>query len=116
MFARNTPSTPWMIKQRIKLKLKSIGVLSLSLPPYKVATQLKIFTPDGIAIAIVMNINGTRAVIDNPLVHIWCAQTPKPKNPINAVETAIELYPKIWRLDIEGNICEINPIPGKTMM
>ena len=46
-------------------------------PPHSVAIHEKIFTPVGIAITIVMIMNGSCSHGAIPEVNMWCAQTKK---------------------------------------
>jgi len=50
-----------------------------------VATQLKILIPVGTAIIIVALVKYARVSTSKPTVNIWCAQTIKPKNPIESI-------------------------------
>src|SRR5438094_3962085 len=86
---------------------KSIGALSSIAPPHIVAIQLKILMPLGTAIARVMIMNGRRAEIDRHVVNMWWTQTPKEKNPIATVDSAIALWPKIGLWDILGMTSEM---------
>jgi len=50
-----------------------------------VANQLKILIPVGIAIIIVAAVKYALVSTSKPTVNIWCAQTIKPKNPIEII-------------------------------
>ena len=52
-FARTTPVTPPMVKRKMNPKAKRRGVLKSREPPHRVANQLKILIPVGMAIIIV---------------------------------------------------------------
>jgi len=54
-------------------------------PPNIVATQLKILIPVGTAIIIVALVKYARVSTSKPTVNMWCAQTIKPKNPIESI-------------------------------
>ena len=45
-----------------------------------------IFTPVGIAMAIVATANTATLTGPSPEANMWCAQTPQPRNPIAAPE------------------------------
>ncbi len=66
----------------MKPSANSIGVLSRSDPPQTVPSQLKIFTPVGIAMSIVERPNAETATGPRPVANMWCAQTPQPRKPI----------------------------------
>ena len=51
------------------------AVVSLSDPPYTVEIQLKIFTPVGTAISIVLAAKNAVAMGPSPVVNMWCAHT-----------------------------------------
>jgi hypothetical protein len=54
-------------------------------PPNIVAIQLKILIPVGTAITIVALVKYARVSTSNPTVNIWCAQTIKPRKPIDNI-------------------------------
>ena len=51
--AKITPVTPPIVKRKIKPKVKQVGINNWICPPQKVASQLKILIPVGIAIIMV---------------------------------------------------------------
>jgi hypothetical protein len=55
------------------------------LPPNIVAIQLNILIPVGTAIIIVAAVKYARVSTSRPTVYIWCAQTMKPKKPIDNI-------------------------------
>src|SRR6266571_739705 len=116
MDAWYTPSMPPIVNSATKPTANRRGVLRLMLPFHIVASQLKIFTPVGIATIIVMIMNGARTVTEMPVVNMWCAQTRNPTNPMLNIAIAIALYPKIGLRDIFGMTSLITPIAGSTMM
>jgi len=73
---------------------KSIGVFITIRPPNIVATQLKILIPVGTAIIIVALVKYARVSTSKPTVNIWCAQTIKPKKPIESIAYIIPRLPK----------------------
>ena len=66
--ARTTPVTPPTVNKKIKPIAKRPGVLKSIEPPHKVASQLKIFMPVGIAITIVAAVKYARLSISKPTV------------------------------------------------
>ena len=58
-------------------------------PPHIVPIQLKIFTPVGIAISIVVRAKNVSAIGPMPVVNMWWLQTPKPRKAMNAPEKTI---------------------------
>ena len=60
----------------------SIGVVSRTVPPHTVPSQLKIFTPVGMAMSIVDRPNAETATGPRPVANMWCAHTPQPMKPI----------------------------------
>jgi len=62
-----------------------MGVFNTIEPPNIVAIQLKILIPVGTAIIIVALVKYARVSTSKPTVNIWCAQTIKPKKPIDNI-------------------------------
>ena len=62
-----------------------IGTVNCTWPKVIVPSQLKILTPVGIAIVIVVAEKTAFAVGPRPVVNMWCAHTPKPRKAIAAV-------------------------------
>jgi hypothetical protein len=58
-------------------------------PPHIVEIQLKIFTPVGMAISIVVSENTESATGPMPTANMWCAHTPKPRKPMSTVAYTI---------------------------
>ena len=58
-------------------------------PPHSVASQLKIFTPVGMAISMVVREKKVSGIGPMPVANMWCAQTPNPRNAMNAPENTI---------------------------
>lgn len=54
--ARTIPVRPPTVNRKIKPRAHSRGVSHLMAPPWRVASQLKTFTPVGIAIIIVADV------------------------------------------------------------
>ena len=55
-------------------------------PPHSVASQLKIFTPVGIAMSIVATAKAASATGPMPAANMWWLHTPKPKKPMRMPE------------------------------
>jgi hypothetical protein len=72
----------------------NIGVFNTIEPPNIVAIQLKIFIPVGTAMIIVALVKYARVSTSKPTVNIWCAQTMKPKNPMDNIAYIIPKCPK----------------------
>ena len=69
----------------------SIAVFRRIEPAQIVPSQLKIFTPVGIAMSIVLSPNADVATGPRPEANMWCAHTPQPRKPIAIPEnTTIE--------------------------
>ena len=54
--AKTIPVRPPTVKRKIKPRAHRSGVSHLMLPPWRVASQLKTFTPVGMAIIIVAEV------------------------------------------------------------
>jgi len=72
---------PTVNKNTNPMAHKSAGVIIKALP-WRVATQLKIFTPVGTAIIIVAVVKYARVSTSIPTVNMWWAQTINPNRPI----------------------------------
>ena len=81
-----TPESPPIMNIQRKPIANIIGVRIVRCPFQSVPIQLKILTPVGTAIAIVISANAAVAVVPMPVVNMWWLQTPKPRNPIEAPE------------------------------
>ena len=77
-----TPDRPPIVNIAMKPSANSIGVFRRSDPPQTVPSQLKIFTPVGIAMSIVERLNAETATGPRPVANMWCAHTPQPRKPI----------------------------------
>ena len=55
-------------------------------PPHSVASQLKIFTPVGMAISMVAMEKAASATGPMPAANMWWLHTPKPKKPMSTPE------------------------------
>lgn len=92
--ARTIPVKPPTVKRKMKPKAHIRAGDHLMLPPWRVASQLKIFTPVGMAMIIVADVKYARVSTSIPTVNMWWAHTIKPKNPIEIIAQTIPIYPK----------------------
>lgn len=81
-FANTIPVKPPTVKRKMKPSAQSIGVSHLMAPPWRVASQLKTFTPVGMAIIIVADVKYARVSTSIPTVNMWWAQTINPSSPM----------------------------------
>ena len=84
-----TPDRPPMMNIAMKPSAKYIGTRYWIDPPHTVPIQLKIFTPVGIAISIVVSAKNVSAIGPMPVVNMWWLHTPKPRNAMNTPEKTI---------------------------
>ena len=82
-----TPVMPPIVNNAITDTAKYMAVTKRILPPYIVPSQLKILTPVGTAIAIVLAENTICGTVPSPVVNMWWLHTAKPS-------TAIEIPAK----------------------
>jgi len=68
--AKITPLTPPILKSKIKPIINNKGVLKFNQPPQIVANQLKILTPVGTAIIMVLAVKYARVSISKPTLYI----------------------------------------------
>src|SRR5436190_24337314 len=96
------PERPPITNIETKPSANSIGVVKLSFPSHKVASQEKTLMPVGTAITTEVTIIGTRSQGAMPETNMWCAQTEKPRTRIEISESAIGRERKIgWRAKVE---------------
>ena len=79
-----TPDSPPIVNSTTRPIANSIAVVKRSLPPHIVSVQLTIFTPVGMAMAIVATENTATETGPRPEANMWWAHTPQPRNPIAA--------------------------------
>ena len=84
-----TPEMPPIVNNPTSAIAKFIAVVKRIEPPCSVAIQLKIFTPVGMAISIVVTPNTVSATGPIPTANMWCAHTPKPRNAMRMSENTI---------------------------
>ena len=61
-----------------------MGVVSRTLPPQTVPSQLKIFIPVGMAMVMVDSPKAAWATVGMPEENMWWAHTPKPRKAMAA--------------------------------
>src|SRR5450756_3176014 len=67
-----TPVMPPMVNKAMRPQAKSSGVLKRSDPPHIVASQLKILTPVGMAMSMLVPAMITLNSVGNPVANMWC--------------------------------------------
>ena len=85
-------------------------------PLYMVKSQLKILTPVGIAISIVIIPKKALTLALDPIVKKWCSQTTKDKKVMTMMAQTMETYPKSLFLEKVATISEKTPKAGRTRM
>ena len=86
MLAMNTPSMPPMRKFATKPMQNRRGASKRMTPPHIVMIQLKIFTPVGTPMIIVMIMKNMRILVSVPVANMWCIHTVNPSNAIARIE------------------------------
>src|SRR5436309_10795342 len=86
--ATKIPERPPIVKRAMKPSANSIGVSKWRFPRQVVASQLKIFTPVGTAIAIEEGMKNDCRPHGSPTANMWWAQTSSDRNAIATVESA----------------------------
>ncbi len=79
-------------------------------------SQLKIFTPVGIAMSMVESPKAETATGPRPVTNMWCAHTPQPMNPIAMPENTTTEYPNNGLREYTGSTSETMPMPGRMRM
>jgi len=87
------PEIPPMVNRATRPIPNSMAVVYRIEPWAIVAIQLKIFTPVGIAMSIVVRPKNVSAIGPMPTANMWCAHTPKPSTAIRIPEYTITGYP-----------------------
>jgi len=80
--AKIMPVNPPKVNKNTKPRLQSKEGVMVRFAPWRVAIQLKIFTPVGIAIIIVAAVKYARVSTSIPTVNMWWAHTINPNKPI----------------------------------
>ena len=107
------PDRPPRVNMGMKATAKSMAVGKVALPPHRVKSQLKIFTPVGMAMMAVVAAKAASATGPMPDVNMWWAQTPKPTKPMNTPEKMMAVWPKRGRRVNTGRISETMPMEGR---
>lgn len=92
-FASTMPVSPPTVKRKMNPKAQSMAASHLIEPPCIVASQLKTFTPVGIAIIIVADVKYARVSTFRSTVNMWWAHTMKPRSPIDIIAQTMPIYP-----------------------
>src|SRR5262245_10031577 len=95
---------------------KSIGGSKRSLPPYIVASQLKILIPVGTATRKVEVAKKMLPTEVMPMVNMWCAQTPRLMKAIITTAATIIEYPKMGLREKTGTISDRQAKAGMIRM
>lgn len=79
------------MKRKIKPRAHSIGGSHLIVPPCSVASQLNTLIPVGMAMIMVADVKYARVSTSIPTVNMWCAQTMKPRKPMDSMAHTIPI-------------------------
>lgn len=90
-FARTIPVSPPIVNRKMNPRAHSIGGSHLIVPPCRVASQLNTLIPVGMAMIIVADVKYARVSTSIPTVNMWCAQTMKPRNPMDSMAHTIPM-------------------------
>ena len=110
------PEMPPMVNSPTSAMANNICVVKRSWPPHIVKIQLKIFTPVGIAMSIVVRPKNVSAIGPMPTANMWCAHTPKPSTAMRIPEYTITGYPNSGFLEYVGSTSDTSPNAGRTRM
>lgn len=81
--ARTMPVRPPTVNKKMNPRAQNMAGDHLMFPPCSVASQLKTFTPVGMAMIIVAEVKYARVSTSNPTVNMWWAHTMNPKKPMD---------------------------------
>jgi hypothetical protein len=84
-----TPEMPPIVKSARRPMANFMAVVNCKDPPHMVKIQLKILTPVGMAMSIVVMPNTVSPTGPMPTANMWCAHTPKPRKAMSIVAYAI---------------------------
>src|SRR5690606_2086799 len=112
--ARITPVRPPNTNETRKPSENTIGVSKVIDPRHIVPIQLKIFTPVGTAMSIV--ISAKKGSSTPPVTYMWWAHTDTESAAMEMVAYTRVLYPKIGLRLNTGKISETIPKNGNAMM
>ena len=88
------PLIPPMVNRATMATAKSMAVRNWIFPPHMVASQLKIFTPVGMAMIMVLMVKKESAMGPSPVVNMWWLHTPQLMNPMSAPLNTMMASPK----------------------
>ena len=111
-----TPDRPPIVNSVMKPTAKCSALVARIWPPHSVASQLKIFTPVGTAINIVVPENTESAIGPRPTENMWWLHTPHPMNPITTPEYTMTVYPNSGLRENVGSTSDTIPIAGRIRM
>src|SRR3990170_2039624 len=101
-----------MVNMPTRATANFMAVVNWSLPPHRVANQLKIFTPVGTAMNIVETLNAATESGPMPEANMWWAHTPQPMKPMAIPEKTTTEYPKSGFREKTGSTSETMPMAG----
>ena len=107
---------PPTVNSAIRPQAKSSGVVKRREPPHMVASQLKILTPVGTAIAMVVTAMAVLNTVGRPVVNMWCPHTMKLRTRMAASMTIIVLRPKSCLREKTGTTSLMIPKTGRMRM
>ncbi len=111
-----TPVMPPIVNSAMRPQANSSGGLKRSAPPHIVASQLKIFTPVGMAISMLVPAMIVLNKVGSPVVNMWCPHTMKPRKPMMPSITIIEFRPNRGLREKTGTTSLITPNAGRIRM
>ena len=85
-------------------------------PPHIVASQLKIFTPVGIAMSMLVPAMMALKNDGSPVANMWCAHTRNPSRPITPSMTIIDSRPNSGLREKTGTTSLMMPKAGRMRM
>src|SRR3989442_5188822 len=110
---KKIPVRPPVMNSETNPIANSIAEVNWMRARHKVATQLKVFTAEGIAIASVVTMKAEPTSGFMPLTNMWCPHTRKLRNAIAHKDTTIAPYPKMGLRPCTARISETMPIGGR---
>src|SRR3989344_2622393 len=102
-----------MVNKTTKPINQSMGVVKRMRPRYIVKSKLKILTPVGMAMTIVMMPKKALTAAPAPIVKKWCSHTTNESMTMAQMEKTIEVYPANFFPEKTGTISEKIPNAGK---
>src|SRR5215471_14768700 len=110
------PLSPPVTNSETNATAYNSAVVKRICPCQSVVSQLNVLIADGMAMIIVEIVKVAPRMGFIPLTNMWCPHTRKLKNPIEAIESTMAMYPKMGLRENVEMTSETMPIGPRIKM